>query len=107
MPNPGLEKASDVGGEKTVFGYQLFLHYTLPTAARLRLADNLCNVRRLCQQRRKASVSMSLWAQVARSRAWRRPRCRAAAARSPPSQPPAGERSLAQVWSTIRALSLR
>jgi hypothetical protein len=51
MPNPGLEKSSGVGGEKTVFGYQLFLHYTLPTGARLPLADNLWIVKRLRQRR--------------------------------------------------------
>jgi hypothetical protein len=60
MPNPGLEKSSGVGGEKTVFGYQLFLHYTLPTGARLPLADNLWTVKRLRQRRKKASVSMTL-----------------------------------------------
>src|SRR5262245_57166005 len=77
MPNPGSEKASGVG-EENHFWYRLFLHYTLPTGGRVRLADNLCNVRGLCQRRRKASVSISLRPQVARSRAWRLPCCRPA-----------------------------
>src|SRR5215471_5851252 len=51
MPIPGLEKARGVG-ERNRFWYRLFLHYTLPTGARLPLADNLCNVRATLKSQR-------------------------------------------------------